>query len=82
MFTFSAPGQSPPPLRRNTLQPPARRNTRGIVSDIRREVVTEVQTVVSDIRHMLKSQEGADDRHLSVSATRVPSATEYAFTIS
>ena len=82
MFTFSAPGQSPPPLRRNTLQPPARRNTRGIVFDIRREVMTEVQTVVSDIRHMLKNQEGTDVQHLSVSVTRVPSATEYTFTVS
>jgi len=82
MFAFSAPGQSPPPLQRNTPQPPARRNTRGIVSDIRREVVSEVQTVVSDIRHMLKNQEGTDVQHLSVSVIHAPSATEYTFTVS
>ena len=59
MFTFSAPGQSPPPA--------LRRNTHGIVSDIRREVVSEIQTMVSDVRHMLKGQEGADGKHQSVS---------------
>ena len=74
MFTFSAPGQSLPPA--------VRRNTRGIASDIRREVVSEVQTVVSDIRHMLKSQEGADGRQRLVSVTDVPSTTEYTFTLS
>ena len=71
MIAFSAPGQPPPPLQRNT---------HGIGSDIRREVV-EVRTMVSDIRHVLKSQEGADSRHLSVSVTRAPSATEYTFTV-
>jgi len=74
MFTFSAPGQSPPPA--------VWRNTCGIVSDIRREVVSEVQTVVSDICHMLKNQEGADGRQQLVSITDVPSATEYTFTLS
>ena len=73
MFAFSAPGESPPPLRRNTY---------GITSDIRRGVVSEVQNMVSDIRHMLKNQEGADSQHLSVSVTRAPSVTEYTFTVS
>ena len=64
MSVFSAPGDSPPP---------PQRNMHGIGSDIRRDVVSEVQTMVSDIRHMLKGQEGADGQHLSVSVTRVPS---------
>ena len=72
MFAFSAPGDSPPPLPRNT---------HGIVSDIRRDVVSEVKTMVSDIRHVLKNQEGAGGQHLSVSVTHRPSATEYRFTI-
>lgn len=38
--------------------------------------------MVSDIRQMLKSQEGGDGRRLSVSVTRAPSAAEYAFTVS
>lgn len=71
MFAFSAPGES---------RPPPRRNTHGIASDIRRDVVSEVQTMVSDIRHVLKSQAGADGRHLSVSVTRAPPVTEYTFT--
>jgi len=37
--------------------------------------------MVSDIRHMLKSQEGAGGQHLSVSATHAPSATEYTFVV-
>jgi len=74
MFTLSAPGQSPPPT--------LRRNTHGIVSDIRREVVSEVQTMVSDVRHMLKGQEEADGKHQSVSITRALSATECTFTVS
>ena len=64
MSIFSAPGDSPPP---------PQRNVRGIGSDIRRDVVSEVQTMVSDIRHMLKVQEGADGQRLSVSVTHVPS---------
>ena len=74
MFTCSAPGQSLPPA--------VRRNTRGIASDIRREVVSEVQTVVSDIRHMLKSQEGADGRQRLVSTTHTPFTTGYTFIVS
>jgi hypothetical protein len=72
MFGFSAPGESPPP---------PQRNTHGIGSDIRREVVSEVRTLVSDIRGVLKSQEGADGQHQSVSVTHAPSATEYTLTV-
>jgi len=53
----------------------------GIAFDIRRDVVSEVQTMVSDIRHALKSQEGAGGQHLSVSVTYAPSVTEYALTV-
>ena len=56
MFASSAPGESPPT---------PQRTTRGITSDIRRDI-SEVQTTVSDIRHMLKSQEGADGQRQSV----------------
>ena len=73
MFAFSAPGQSPPPLQRNTY---------GIASGIHREVVSEVRTMVSDIRHVLQSQERPDVQYLSVSVTRAPSTTEYTFTVS
>ena len=38
--------------------------------------------MVSDIRHMLKNQEGADGQHLSVSVTHAPSAAEYTFIVS
>jgi len=68
MSAFGAPGESPPPLQRN-----------GIASNSRRDVV---QTMVSDIRQMLKSQEGGDGRRPPVSVTRAPSAAEYAFTVS
>jgi hypothetical protein len=71
MFVFSAPGES---------RPPQQRNTHRIGSDIRREVVSEVRTLVSDIRGVLKSQEGADRQHLSVSVTHTPSATKYTLT--
>jgi len=37
--------------------------------------------MVSDIRHMLKNQEGADGPHRSVSVARVPSVTEYTLTV-
>ena len=53
----------------------------GIAFDIRRDVVSEVQNMVSDIRHALKSQEGAGGQHLSVSVTYAPSVTEYALTV-
>jgi len=46
MIAFSAPGES--------LSPP-QRNAHGIVSDIRREVVSEVRTMVSDVRRALQS---------------------------
>ena len=71
MFAFSVPGESPPPLQRNT---------HGIVSDIHRDVAN-TRTVVNNIHNMLKSQEGADGQHLSVSVTHAPSATEYTFTV-
>ena len=71
MFTFSAPGDSPHPLQRNT---------HGIGSDIHRDVV-KTQIVVNDIRDMLKNQEGAGDQHLPVSVTYAPSTTEYTFTV-
>ena len=71
MFSFSAPGKSPPPLQRNT---------HGIGSDIHRDVV-KTQTVVNDIRDMLKSQGGADSQHLLVSVTHGPSVTEFTYTI-
>jgi len=73
MFASSAPGEPPPPLQRNT---------HGIGSDVRREVVSEVRTMVSDVRHVLQSQERPDVQHLSVSVTRASSATEYTFTVS
>ena len=71
MFGFSAPGQSPPPLQRNT---------HGTASDIRR-VVSEVQTIASDVRHMLKSQEEAGSQPQLVSVTRILSLTEHAPTV-
>jgi len=37
--------------------------------------------MVSDIRHVLQSQEGAGGQHLSVSVTPIPSPVEYTFTI-
>ena len=52
----------------------------GTASDIRR-VVSEVQTIASDIRHMLKSQEGADSQPQLASVTRIPSLTEHILTI-
>ena len=73
MLVFSAPGDSPPP---------PQRNIHGIASDIRRDVVSEVQTMVSDIRHMLKSQEGGDVQRWSASVTYTPSVTECTLTVS
>ena len=70
-FKFSAPGESPPPLQRNT---------HGTASNIHRDAVSEVKTMVSDIRHILKSQERADGQHLSVSDIHALSATEYTLT--
>ena len=80
-FAFSAPGKPPPPPRRNT-HGIASDIRRDIVSDIRRDIIPEVRTVVSDVRRMLKGQEGADSKHLSVSATHAPSTIEYIFTVS
>ena len=37
--------------------------------------------MVSDIRHMLKSQGGAGGQHQLVSVTRPPSVTEYTLTV-
>ena len=48
-----------------------------MVSNIRRDVVSEVQTAVSDIRHTLKIQEETGGQNRSVSITHVPSVTEY-----
>ena len=56
MFVLSAPGESLPPPQRITYGTPA---------DIRRDIA-EVQATVSDIRHMLKSQEGADGQRQPV----------------
>ena len=56
MFAFSAPGE---------LLPPPQRIAYGTPADIRRDIA-EVQTAVSDIRHMLKSQEGGDGQRQSV----------------
>ena len=55
------------------------RNTQGIASG--RDVVSEVQTMVSDIRRMLKNREEIDGQHQPVSITHTPSVTEYTFTV-
>ena len=61
MFASSAPGESPPPVPRNT---------QGTASDIRPDVLN-TQTMVFDIHpNMLKSQEGADGQNQPVSVTR------------
>ena len=61
----------------------------GTISNIRRDVVSEVhrdvvniQTMVSDIRHMLNSQQGAGGQPQLVSITRPLSLAECALTIS
>ena len=71
MFAFSAPGESPPP---------PRRNTHGTSSDIRRDVV-RIQTAVNDIRDTLKGQEVASRQPQSVSVTHTLCLAEYTFTI-
>jgi len=73
MFVFSAPGESPPPVQRDA----------GTTSRRMSEAIPyEIQTMVSDIRQVLKSQAGANGQHLSVSITRAPSVTKYLFTVS
>jgi len=79
MFPSSAPGESPPPL-------PG--NTHGNASHIRRDAVSEVhrgvvktQNMVSDIYHMMQSQQWAGGRPQLVGATRVLSVTEYTLTV-
>ena len=74
MFVFSAPGESPPPLLRNT---------GGTISNIRRDVASEVlrdvadtQTVVHDIRKMLKSQQGVGGQPQPVSIAHTVSPAE------
>ena len=74
MLVFSAPGES-------SLPPPPPKNTRGIALDIRRDVVSEVQAMVSDIRHTLKIQEGVDSKHRLVGVACAPSVVEYTLTI-
>jgi len=67
MCGFSAPGDSPPPLRRNT---------HGTTPNILRDVskvhrdVTNTQALVSDIHNMLRSQEGIDGQLQLVSLAR------------
>ena len=83
MFRFSAPGESPLPPQRNTRGTASdiRRDVISEVQNIRRDVVFEVQTAVSDIRHTLKYQEVADGQHQSVSVIHLPSVAEYTLTI-
>ena len=69
MSASSAPGKS--------LHPPPR-TTHGTASNISRNVVSEVQTTISDIRHVMKSGDG---QQRSVSVTHVSSVTEYTLTI-
>ena len=68
---FSAPGESPPPLLRNT---------HGTASDIHRDVVN-TRIVVNNIHNMLKSQEEAGYQPQLVSVIRILSLTEYTLTI-
>ena len=72
MCVFSAPGESPPP---------PQRNTHGIGSDIRRDVV-ETKTAVNDIRDTLKGQEGASRQPQSVSVAHTLCLAEDTLTIS
>ena len=73
MFAFSAPGESPPPLQRNT---------RGTASDIHRDVVNTQAVVrdIRDIRNILERQEGAGSQPQSVNITRALSPAEYTLT--
>ena len=71
MSAFSAPGESPPLPRRNTL---------GIGSDIRRDVV-EIRTAVKDIHDTLKGQEGAGHQPQSVSVAHTLSLAKYTLNI-
>ena len=79
MFGFSAPGESSPPLLRNTGG--TRSNIRrDVVSEVRRDVA-DTQTVVYDIRNMLKGQQGVGGRPQSVSITHTLSPAEYTLTV-
>ena len=75
MFTFSAPGESPPPVLGNT-----HGTIRRDVSEINRGIV-KTQTAISDIHSMLKSQQGAGGQPQSVGATRTLSLVEYTLTV-
>ena len=83
MFGFSAPGESPLPPQRNTRGAASdiRRDVIYEVQNIRRDVVSEIQTAVSDILHTLGNQGVADGQHQSVSVTHLPSVAEYTLTI-
>ena len=61
-FQSSAPGEPQPP---------------SATSGIRRDVVSEVQTMVSDIRHILKSQGRADGQPQLVNITCNLPVAEY-----
>ena len=71
MFASSAPGESLPPLRRNTY---------GIGSDIHRDVVN-TRTVVNNIHNMLKNQEGAGYQPQLVNVTRILFLTKCTLTV-
>ena len=78
-FTFSAPGESSPPVLGSI---------HGITPNIRRDAVSEVhrgvvrtQTMVSDIHDMLRSQQGAGGQPQSVSATGTLPAAEHTLTV-
>jgi len=71
MFASSAPGDSPPPLPRNTHE---------TASNIRRDVAN-TQAIVSNIHNMPRSQEGIGGQPQPVSVARTPSLAEYTLTV-
>jgi len=77
MLAFSAPGDSPPPLLRNTHG--AIPNIHRDVSEVRRDVA-DTQTMVSNIHTMLRSQEGIGGRPRLVSVARNLLLTGYTLT--
>jgi hypothetical protein len=76
---FSAPGESPPPLPRNA--PGTIPSTRRDVSEVHRDVAN-TQNMVSDIRNMLKGQEGSGGQPQPVSVARTLSLTEHTLIVS
>ena len=78
MLSFSAPGDSPPPLLRNTHG--AIPNIRRDVSEVRRDVA-DTQTMVSSIHAMLRSQQGIGDRCQLVSVARNLPLAGYTLTV-